>query len=150
MDNGILSVTFNKDGSFNLIDSRTGRTFAGQNRLEDQPDIGESYNFKAGGEPILCDNAETTLCETTAYSATFFEDGTFTMQLDEEITGTWSFNYTQFYPNGGYQAIYIAEGTPFEIAVVNWYSDRGLSFFYMQTVDGENYINEIYFAPEAE
>jgi hypothetical protein len=88
--------------------------------------------------------------ETTAYSATFFEDGTFTMQLDEEITGTWSFNYTQFYPNGGYQAIYTAEGTPFEIAVVNWYSDRGLSFFYMQTVDGENYINEIYFAPEAE
>jgi hypothetical protein len=88
--------------------------------------------------------------ETTAYSATFFEDGTFTMQLDEEITGTWSFNNTEFYRNGGYQVVYITEGTPFEIAGVNWYSDRGLSFFYMQTVDGENYIHEVCFAPEAE
>lgn len=88
--------------------------------------------------------------ETTAYSATFFEDGTFTMQLDEEITGTWSFNNTEFYRNGRYQVVYITEGTPFEMALVNWYSDRGLVFFYMQTVDGETYIHEVYFAPEAE
>ncbi|MBO5035876.1 MAG: hypothetical protein J6D42_02195 [Clostridia bacterium] len=71
MDNGILAVTFNADGSFDLTDSRTGRTFANQNRMEDQPDIGESYNFKEGGDPVLCDHAETTLHETTAYSATF-------------------------------------------------------------------------------
>ena len=71
MENETLSVTFKADGSFDLTDKRTGRTFVGQNRLEDQPDVGESYNFKAGGDPVLCDAAETTLYETTAYSATF-------------------------------------------------------------------------------
>jgi alpha-mannosidase len=71
MENETLSLTFNADGSFNLTDSRTGRTFVNQNRLEDQPDIGESYNFKAGGDPVLCDTAEISLFETTGYSATF-------------------------------------------------------------------------------
>ena len=71
MANEVLSVTFRPDGAFNLTDLRTGRTFFGQNRLEDQPDHGESYNFKAGGEPVLCEAAETTLYETTPYSATF-------------------------------------------------------------------------------
>ena len=71
MENETLSLTFNPNGSFDLTDKRTGRTFYGQNRLEDQPDVGESYNFKAGGDAVLCDTAETTLHETTAYSATF-------------------------------------------------------------------------------
>ena len=71
MENETLSLTFNADGSFDLTDRRTGRTFVGQNRLEDQPDIGESYNFKPGGDPVLCDKATVSLHETTAYSATF-------------------------------------------------------------------------------
>ncbi|MBO5778695.1 MAG: alpha-mannosidase [Clostridia bacterium] len=71
MANETLSVTFRPDGAFNLTDLRTGRTFYNQNRLEDQGDKGESYNFNAAGEPVLCDSAETTLFETTPYSATF-------------------------------------------------------------------------------
>ncbi len=71
MENETLSLTFNADGSFDLTDKRTGRTFRNQNRLEDQPDVGESYNFKAGGDAVLCDTAEISLFETTAYSATF-------------------------------------------------------------------------------
>ena len=71
MENETISITFNADGSFDLTDRRTGRTFVGQNRLEDQPDVGESYNFKAGGEATLCQSAEISLYETTAYSATF-------------------------------------------------------------------------------
>ena len=71
MANETLSVTFRPDGAFNLTDLRTGRTFYNQNRLEDQGDKGESYNFDAAGEATLCDSAETTLFETTPYSATF-------------------------------------------------------------------------------
>ncbi len=71
MENETLSVTFRPDGAFDLTDRRTGRTFYNQNRLEDQPDRGESYNFNAGGDPVLCEYAETSLFETTPYSATF-------------------------------------------------------------------------------
>ncbi|MBQ8383438.1 MAG: hypothetical protein IJX47_09570 [Clostridia bacterium] len=71
MENEALTVTFRPDGAFDLTDRRTGRTFYNQNRLEDQPDHGESYNFRAGGAPTLCESAETTLYETTPYSATF-------------------------------------------------------------------------------
>lgn len=71
MENEALSVTFRPDGAFDLTDRRTGRVFYNQNRLEDQPDRGESYNFNAGGDALLCERAETTLYETTAYSATF-------------------------------------------------------------------------------
>ena len=84
--------------------------------------------------------------ETTAYSATFFEDGTFTIQLDEEITGTWSFDTIYFSHSGGYQASYIIKDTPFKEAQVSAYSGRNLRFYY------EDYENSylIFFAPEAE
>ena len=71
MENETLSITFRPDGAFDLTDRRTGRTFYNQNRLEDQGDKGESYNFDAAGDPTLCDSAVTTLFETTPYSATF-------------------------------------------------------------------------------
>ncbi len=71
MENEALSVTFRPDGAFDLTDRRTGRTFYAQNRLEDQPDRGESYNFEAGGEAKLCERAEYSLYETTPFSATF-------------------------------------------------------------------------------
>lgn len=71
MENKSLKVEFRPDGAFDLTDFRTGKTFFNQNRIEDQPDIGESYNFKSGGPAVLCNSAEISLYATTPYSATF-------------------------------------------------------------------------------
>ena len=71
MENENLRVEFRPDGAFDLTDNRTGKTFFNQNRIEDQPDIGESYNFKAGGQAVLCNCAEVSLYKTTPYSATY-------------------------------------------------------------------------------
>ena len=71
MINENLRVAFRGDGAFDLTDLRTGKVFYNQNRIEDQPDVGESYNFKAGGDAVLCNDADISLFETTPYSATF-------------------------------------------------------------------------------
>ena len=44
MHNGLISVTVHPDGTFDLLDQRGGRSFAGLNRLEDIEDIGDEYD----------------------------------------------------------------------------------------------------------
>jgi mannosylglycerate hydrolase len=40
-----LRVEASPDGTVTLLDKRTGRTFEGLHRLEDEPDVGDLYNF---------------------------------------------------------------------------------------------------------
>lgn len=75
MESDTLSVEFAGNGSFTLTDKRSGQVYEGMNTLMDEPDVGESYNFRRGSRPTLyADGAEISLVEQTPYSATFRAD----------------------------------------------------------------------------
>ena len=56
-----LRIDAAPDGTLTLTDKRTGTTFEGLHRLEDEPDLGDLYNFcpADGAEPSSPDSART-------------------------------------------------------------------------------------------
>lgn len=88
MENEFLSVSFNQNGTVDVTDKRSGRTYAGQNLFEDTRDVGDLYNYwQAKGDVAVTTanaKAEISLHEITPWSVTF--KATVPMAIDADIT----------------------------------------------------------------
>ena len=88
MENEFLAVQFNENGSVNVTDKRTGRTYAGQNLFEDSRDVGNLYNYvqPEGDVAVTTESAkaEISLHEVTPWSVTF--KATVPMAIDADVT----------------------------------------------------------------
>jgi alpha-mannosidase/mannosylglycerate hydrolase len=88
MENEFLSVRINENGSVDVTDKRSGRTFVGQNLFEDTRDQGNLYNYvqPAGDVAVTTQGAkaEITLHEVTPWSVTF--KAVVPMDIDADIT----------------------------------------------------------------
>ena len=88
MENEFLAVLFNANGTVDVTDKRTGRTYAGQNLFEDTRDVGNLYNYvQADGDVAVTSadaNAEISLHEITPWSVTF--RATVPMAIDADVT----------------------------------------------------------------
>ena len=88
MENEFLTVQFNENGSVNVTDKRTGRTYAGQNLFEDTRDVGNLYNYvQPEGDVAVTTadaKAEISLHEVTPWSVTF--KASVPMAIDADIT----------------------------------------------------------------
>ena len=80
------------------------------------------------------------MAENTDYTLTVNADGTFTMQLDKEITGTWSY-LTLMYGGSDVSFYYEVAGSPNERFV--WKSDTGRLIY----IHGDD---QFYFSPVTE
>ena len=72
-ENDYIRLDFNKDGTFSLLNKKSGVVYNNQNRFEITPDCGNEYDFKPDGETrILNDeNATVELVEKNALKATY-------------------------------------------------------------------------------
>lgn len=88
MENEFLSVKFNANGTVDVTDKRSGRTYAGQNLFEDTRDQGNLYNYvQPEGDMAVTtadSKAEISLHEVTPWSVTF--KATVPMVIDADIT----------------------------------------------------------------
>lgn len=88
MENEFLSVSFNQNGTVNVTDKRSGRTYKGQNLFEDTRDHGNLYNYEqpAGDVAVTTEaaKAEISLHEITPWSVTF--KAVVPMAIDADIT----------------------------------------------------------------
>ena len=88
MENEFLSVKLNPNGTVDVTDKRTGRTYAGQNLFEDTHDVGNLYNYvQPDGDVAVTSadvKAEIVLHEVTPWSVTF--KATVPMAIDADIT----------------------------------------------------------------
>ena len=88
MENEFLSVSFNQNGTVDVTDKRSGRTYAGQNLFEDTRDVGDLYNYwQAKGDVAVTTanaKAEISLHEVTPWSVTF--KAVVPMAIDADIT----------------------------------------------------------------
>ena len=88
MENEFLSVKFNANGTVDVTDRRSGRTYAGQNLFEDTRDQGNLYNYvQPEGDVAVTtadSKAEISLHEVTPWSVTF--KATVPMAIDADIT----------------------------------------------------------------
>ena len=88
MENEFLVVQFNRNGTVDVTDKRTGRTYAGQNLFEDTRDVGNLYNYvqPEGDVAVTTADVEATisLYEVTPWSVTF--KVTVPMAIDADIT----------------------------------------------------------------
>ena len=88
MENEFLAVKLNANGTVDVIDKRSGRTYAGQNLFEDTRDVGNLYNYvqAKGDVAVTTENAkaEITLHEVTPWSVTFKVE--IPMAIDADIT----------------------------------------------------------------
>ena len=88
MENEFLVVQFNRNGTVDVTDKRTGRTYAGQNLFEDTRDVGNLYNYvqPEGDVAVTTADVEATisLYEVTPWSVTF--KATVPMAIDADIT----------------------------------------------------------------
>ena len=88
-ENAHIRLQFQKDGTFTLLNKKSGAVYNNQNRFEITPDCGDEYNFKANGETrILNDETATvTLVESNSLKAVYAicikAEG---LQLDSTIT----------------------------------------------------------------
>lgn len=75
LENEFLRISFKENGSFDLLDKRTGEVYPNLNLFEDSADEGNLYNYEQpeGDVAIVNDNhsAKITMCEKTPYSATY-------------------------------------------------------------------------------
>ena len=73
MENEYLKVCFNEDGTFDMLDKRTGKAYARQNLFERVRDNGNLYNFGPveGDVPMYNKCAEISVSSVTPYSVTF-------------------------------------------------------------------------------
>ena len=88
MENEFLAVKLNGNGTVDVTDKRSGRTYAGQNLFEDTRDVGNLYNYvqPEGDVAVTTANAkaEISLHEVTPWSVTF--KASVPMAIDGEIT----------------------------------------------------------------
>lgn len=88
MENEFLAVKLNENGTVDVTDKRSGRTYAGQNLFEDTRDVGDLYNYwQAKGDVAVTTanaKAEISLHEITPWSVTF--KATVPMAIDADIT----------------------------------------------------------------
>ncbi len=75
LDNGLVAITLNDDGSINLLDKERNRRFEGLCGLEDMADAGDTYDFAplTGDTPLRSTDAATVssrLLKHDAHSAT--------------------------------------------------------------------------------
>lgn len=88
MENEFLSVKLNANGTVNVTDKRSGRTYAGQNLFEDTRDQGNLYNYvQPEGDVAVTtadSKAEISLHEVTPWSVTF--KAVVPMAIDADIT----------------------------------------------------------------
>ena len=88
MENEYLTVKFNANGTIDVTDKRTGRSYAGQNLFEDTHDVGNLYNYvqAAGDIAVTSTDAAATVAlhEITPWSVTF--KATVPMAIDADVT----------------------------------------------------------------
>ena len=88
MENEFLAVKLNENGTVDVTDKRSGRTYAGQNLFEDTRDVGDLYNYwQAKGDVAVTTanaKAEISLHEVTPWSVTF--KAVVPMAIDADIT----------------------------------------------------------------
>ena len=88
MENEFLSVKLNPNGTVDVTDKRSGRSYAGQNLFEDTRDVGDLYNYwQAKGDVAVTtadSKAEIALHEVTPWSVTF--KATVPIAIDADIT----------------------------------------------------------------
>ena len=72
-ENKYLRLRFNKDGTFELLDKKSGCVYKNQNRFEITPDCGNEYDFKPHGKTrILNDETATVeLVHKDAFKAVY-------------------------------------------------------------------------------
>ncbi len=72
-ENEYVRLNFQKDGTFELLNKKSGAVYKNQNRFEITPDCGNEYDFKPNGETrILNDeNATVELVEKNSLKATY-------------------------------------------------------------------------------
>lgn len=72
-ENAYLRLQFNGDGTFDLLNKKTGAVYKNQNRFEITPDKGNEYDFLLNGDTrILNDEkASVTLVEKDAFKAVY-------------------------------------------------------------------------------
>ena len=88
MENEFLAVKLNANGTVDVTDKRSGRTYAGQNLFEDTRDLGNLYNYVQAKDDVAVTTenakAEITLHEVTPWSVTFKVE--IPMAIDADIT----------------------------------------------------------------
>ena len=88
MENEFLAVKLNGNGTVDVTDKRSGRTYAGQNLFEDTRDVGDLYNYWQAKDDVAVTTAnaqaEISLHEVTPWSVTF--KATVPMAIDADIT----------------------------------------------------------------
>ena len=88
MENEFLTVKLNGNGTVDVTDKRSGRTYAGQNLFEDTRDVGDLYNYWQARDDVAVTTAnakaEISLHEVTPWSVTF--KATVPMAIDADIT----------------------------------------------------------------
>lgn len=73
IENNLVKVTFNENGTFNILDKASGRIVEGQNAFTEVGDKGNEYEFMPTGEyyDTLCDKAQISLFKADADKVTF-------------------------------------------------------------------------------
>ena len=88
MENEYLTVKFNANGTIDVTDKRTGRSYAGQNLFEDTHDVDNLYHYvqAAGDIAVTSTDAAATVAlhEITPWSVTF--KATVPMAIDADVT----------------------------------------------------------------
>ena len=88
MENEFLAVKLNGNGTVDVTDKRSGRTYAGQNLFENTRDVGDLYNYWQDKDDVAVTTAnaqaEISLHEVTPWSVTF--KATVPMAIDADIT----------------------------------------------------------------
>lgn len=88
MENEFLAIKLNGNGTVDVTDKRSGRTYAGQNLFEDTRDVGDLYNYWQAKDDVAVTTAnakaEISLHEITPWSVTF--KITVPMAIDADIT----------------------------------------------------------------
>ena len=88
LENEFLAVKINENGTVDVTDKRSGRTYAGQNLFEDTRDQGNLYNYvqPEGDTAVTTQSAkaEITLHEITPWSVTC--KVTVPMAIDADVT----------------------------------------------------------------
>lgn len=88
MENEYLSVTINSNGTLDLTDKRSGRSYLGQNLFEDTQDRGNLYNYVQSEGDVARTNgnvkADISLFEVTPMSVTYKAE--IPLGIDADIT----------------------------------------------------------------
>lgn len=88
MENDFLAIAFRQNGTMDVTDKKSGRTYTNQNLFEDVRDFGNLYNFGPVPGDVPVNNLQTeavlTLDEVTPYSVTF--KAVIRLPIDADIT----------------------------------------------------------------